>query len=251
MLIKSRWFRPMWDGDGSGGGGTPPPAPAPAPAPAGDPQAGVQALIARHNNDLTAVIHHLFNDNYSLRDKNRGLREQVKELESKAPKEDAVVLSADEARLLESYKALGTPEEIKKAQGELETARTEAVTLRRDRVIAEAAKAHQFKDGVLKKLVENDKLTIEMRETEKDGQKKPVAFVIPGDAANGAVVALDEFAAKHWTDFLPSLRVEAEQGGTRFVQQNPGNGAATGDIVSKFIEDSQKARDSQPNPLKK
>ena len=221
-----------------------PPATPPAVPPA-DPNTGVQALIQRHNNDLTAVINHLFNDNYQLREKNRGIKEQVKLLEGKVPAEGAVILGADEAKLLEAYKALGGPEDLNKFQGEFQTVKAELDTLKRESMLETAATAHGYKASVLKTLVKEAQ--VEMREVEKDGQKKPAAFVLNGDQA----INLDDYVSKNFADFLPALRLEASPPGTQFIPQGTGGQNPKGDVVSNFVKKAQETRDSQTNPLVK
>ncbi len=220
--------------------------PTPPATPPPGPEAGVQALIQRHNNDLTAVINHLFNDNYQLRDKNRGLKEQVKQLEGKVPAEGAVILGAAEAKLLAAYQALGAPDDLKRFQGELQTAQTELAALKRESLLETAATAHGYKASVLKALVKEAQ--VEMREVEKDGQKKPAAFVTGSD---GQALNLDEYVSRNFADFLPALRLEAGPPGTRFIPQGTGGQSLRGDVVSDFIKKAQEARDSQTNPLVK
>lgn len=194
-----RWFNHQiyFDKDegGNGGGGNPP-----------EPLKGFEALLQRAG-DATALASRLYTENYEGREERRKLKAELDELRSKLPPDGHVVITADDAKLYEAYKALGKkPDELSELQGKLDG-------LRRDAVLSEAAKAHGYKSGVLKTLAQN--VAIEMRTVEKDGQKSERAFVLQAD---GKAVDLDEHAKANWQDFLPSL---VEQP----AQTQPGNGA--------------------------
>lgn len=244
FLKKLLWFlMPTWalwmaDGDPAAGGGDPP---------ATDPNAGIQGMIAKHKNDLMAVITELFTDNYKIRDKNREMRERLKLAEEQKPKEGSVVLDAARVALLEQYEALGPVDELAKTKTDLGALQTELKTIKAERLWAQAAEAHGYKPSVLQRLAGD--LAIEMREIEKDGKKLPAAFVL---GADGQAVSLEQYASQNWADFIPALKkAEDSAGGTTFVAQNPGDRATPPNMVGNFIERSQKARNDRPNPLVK
>lgn len=229
----------------------PPPAPPPAPAvppptPPADPAAGVQALIARHNNDLMRVIDHLYGDNFSLREKNRTLKEQVKDLEGKTPKDGTVILSKAEADLLESYKALGEPDTLKTALSERDQVKGELGTLRKESVLRDVAEAAGFKLPVLKTLAGD--LDFEIKEVEKDGKKVRTPFVKNGDSEK----PLSDYAKEQWTDFLPALQAQPGQpAGTPYPTQSAGGPTPPPGVLADFKQKSQAARAAAPNPLMK
>ena len=66
-----------------------------------DPAHAFQGLLAKHNNDATAVAAKLFDENFQLRTKNR-------ELSDKLPKDGSTVLTADEAKAWIAKGALPT-----------------------------------------------------------------------------------------------------------------------------------------------
>jgi hypothetical protein len=228
----------------------PPPAPAPAPAPpapppAPDPAAGVQALIARHNNDLMRVIDHLYGDNFSLREKNRTLKDQVKDLEGKVPGQGSVVLGSDDAKALEAYKALGDLETLKTALGERDKFKGELGVLQREGVLRDVAEAAGFKLPVLKTLAGDD-LSFEIKEVEKDGKKARTAFVKNGDGEKD----IAEYAKEKWADFLPSLQAQPPApAGTPYPNQTSGGPPPKSDVLSDFKKSSQDRRQAAPNPL--
>lgn len=222
-----------------------PPPPAP-PSPPPDPAAGVQALIARHNNDLMRVIDHLYSDNFSLREKNRTLKEQVKDLEGKTPKDGGVVMPKAEAETLESYKALGDVETLKTALGERDQLKGELGVLRKDGVLRDVAEAAGFKLPVLKTLAGD--LQFEIKEIDQDGKKVRAAFVKADDGEK----AIADYAKDKWTDFLPALTAQPPQsGGTPFPTQSAGGPPPASSVLADFKKKSQEQRAAQPNPLAK
>lgn len=230
---------------------TTPPPPPPAPTP--DANAGIQALIARHNNDLMRVIDHLYGDNFGLREKNRELKAKNQELEGKVPGQGAVVLSADEAKLLETYKALGELELLKTALNERDQVKGELGVLRRDGILRDVAEAGGFKFGVLRTLSGNTALNggdleFEIREVEDGGQKKRVPYVKNG---TGEAKPLADYAKTAWADFLPALSQQPQQSaGTPYPAQNAGSPPPQANVLTNFKKESQEARAAAPNPLK-
>lgn len=136
------------------------------------------------------------NANYKLREKNRTLRQERDDARGKVPGEDAAVLPKEDAALLESYRALGKPEDVKKALGEAQGATAELGKLRRADQLRAAADAAGFKASVLTALAAD--LDIQ---TEPTKEGKPLVYVVRGDEK----IALADYAQKEWADFLPAL----------------------------------------------
>lgn len=131
-------------------------------------------------------------------------------------REGAVVLKGDEAKALEAYRALGTPEEVAKALKAGEEATGELATVRRSLTIRDAAAAAGFKASVLERL--GPDLAYEVRDG-KDDEGKPVK-VVTVRAGEGQPEALSAYAEREWADFLPALNAEEGKGG-----QGAGQGA--------------------------
>lgn len=171
-----------------------------------------EGLVAKHG-DPTAALLVLLGENYSLRDKNR-------DLGAKVPGEGAVILTGDDAKHWGSYRALGTPNDLKKSIDEGKQHAADLGTYRKADVTRSAAEAHGFSPKVLGTLTE--KLDIEMGQLKddkgvllgkdnkalpKDGIPVPVAYVKgEGDERT----ALDKYAASHWGEFMPSLKPSTE-----------------------------------------
>lgn len=175
-------------------------------------------------------------------------QQQVRDLERRIPGEGAVVLDAGQAAQWQQYQQLGTVDVVRQQITERGTFETELTTLRRDGVVREAAGVSNFKEPVLKRLV--GELPIEVREVTVDNKQERRAFV----KVNDQDVALTDYAAQHWADFMPSLQVQQQQQqqqqtGTQFPRQTSGGKPASTDVVSASLQSFQAARDGQHNPL--
>lgn len=212
------------------------------------PNAVVKAfekLLERKGGDASAVAQMLFQENKSYRDK-------ISELSGKVPTEGAVVLSADEAKEWQAYRALGAVTDIKQGleqrtqlQGQLDDAKR-GETLR---TVAEAA---GYKPSVLTQLdrmakAQGKALTFEVRDTQADGKTVAISYVKDGETEH----SLADYAAAQWADFLPALAVQGTTQsngamtptptpGLRFPAQHPGGAAAP--TTTKAVADSYVAK---------
>lgn len=179
-------------GEGNGNNEPPPKEPEKAP----DLAKAVEGLLTKHG-DAGGALRVLLSENYQLRDSNR-------ELKTKLPADGTRVLTADEAKLLDSYSALGKPEDLKKIKTEHGTLSSEVTGLKRDTELRTVAEKAGVKFGVLKTLAGSLDFsgTVRVKDA-KTGKETEVLAVKDGDAEP---VAFDAYAAKHWDDFLPALR---------------------------------------------
>lgn len=145
----------------------------------------------------------LLNDNSQLREQRRTLKQQLTDAASKVPGEGARVLTADEANAYDAYAVLGKPADIKQAMDANGTTTAELTALKREKALAKAADAAGFKASVLTTLAGD--LDIQTEPT-KDG--KPIVYVVK----DGEKMALTDYAAKEWADFLPALQAQPKQG---------------------------------------
>jgi hypothetical protein len=193
------------DGGGSGGSG----------GNGGDGRNRLTAaeLMARYGASperLAEQLEKAYGENYSLREKNRGLGDQVKALEGNQKPEGAVILTGDEATAYEAYKGLGKPDEIKTALDERQALSAEVATAKRDGTLRDAAGAAGFKFAVLKDRA--GELPIEIREVEVQGKKVNRAFIKP---EGGQEAELTAYAEQHWGDYLPALKATEQGQGQR------------------------------------
>lgn len=174
------------------------PTPHADPAEDGEKRTRASDMLEQYGRDALRLAEKLADvqsDNYSLREKNRALRQQVTEAAGKVPA-GSVVLSAEDAQALEAYRALGKPEDVKTKLESLTPVQQELHGLKRERAITKAAEAAGFKPAVLNTLAGD--LDIQV----KPGQDgKPLAVVVK----DGAETALTDFAKAEWAEFLPAL----------------------------------------------
>lgn len=217
MLVQ--WLRPFYAEDDGGGGGE-------------DPSTGklrASDVLQRHGNTAESAtrIAELYaeaeNKLYSLRDKNRTLREERDGLKAKLPAEGAVVLTKEDAAQLEAYRALGKPEELGKAVTDRDAAQQELGTLRRAETIRSAAEAHGYRAGPLGKLPSLAGKDLLVKEIQEGDAKVKRAFVKDG----ATETALPDYIAANDPEFLGALAAETQQhtqAGTSYVQQSAGGG---------------------------
>lgn len=200
----------------------------PTPTPANDQ---LQGLLARHNNDWAAVAGQLFRDNYELRESRRQARAELQEARKKVP-EGAAVLTGDELKSWEAYKALGEPDKV---SGQL----AELSTLRRDAQVAELASAHKLKASAVKRLLTADaQITVT-----GEGDKREFTIKV-GDKES----SVKDLLEGDWKEFEPALRESPAGSGGRKVLGQAGveaGGDAT-DIVGSYIN----AQNQGPQPPK-
>lgn len=203
-------------------------------------------LKSGDSSTVDATLTHLIE---RQQDRIAELSSELDTVRGKLPAEDAVVLTADEAKTLEAYRALGKPEEItKKIESGDEAAKKLA-----DRESSEswekAATAHGYKPTVLGPLAKKDGLAVvEMKTVQpEEGDALEVAIVRQGE--KGESTRLDDYAKEHWSDFLPALTAEdgsdesgAQPTGTGRKTPYPRQQARGGGKKSLTLEERKKAK---------
>lgn len=202
-----------------------------------DPQGGSSAktrasdVLEQYGRDALRLAEKLADvqsDNYRLREERRTLKQQLVDTSGKVPGEGAKVLTKDEADAYSAYVALGTPETVKSALEGVQTTTAELTGLKRERAIRAAAEAVGYKASVLTTLAGD--LDIQTK-AGKDGS--PLVYVVK----DGNEIALTDYAAKEWADFLPSLAPKAKQEAPDINAGARGNG----NTGSTITDDERKA----------
>lgn len=186
----------------------------PIPQPINDPATGFQNLLAKKNNDAMALASQLFDENFQLRTKNR-------ELTDKLPKDGSLVLSPDEAKehkritqfLTESKLEFKTFKEMVEKFPDLEKTNKELAGMETYRDLADIGlDGSKLKLSVLKDQLNSkfpDAVIRFENQKDKDGNEAKVAFIKP--TADGTESSFTDFAAQNLSDYLPALKVTAEQ----------------------------------------
>ena len=194
----------------------------------GNGAAAFQQALDAHKGDLQRFATQLFDDNYSLRQTNRQLRDQV------APA-GSVILQGDDAALWQAYRALGAPAdlvpagtltpvrtELTNAQAALATVQTENTALKRGQLLREVADTAGVVYSVLATL-DRPELAYEIADG-KDKDGKPIKIV--NVKAGEKTLDFDAHAAQNWSAFMPALR-PTQADGTPFVAQAGSGGKPT------------------------
>ena len=194
-------------------------APAEKPVVASDPAEGFRKLLDKHANDGVRLAEKLYGELHDLREKNRELR-------GKVPGEGQTVLGAEDVTLFRSYQILGKPEDLKQAVYERDQFQSEAENLKREKVYTEAAKLTEFNPSVFALKAEREGLEIAITDgKDKSGKPARVAVVVgagePDKDGKPTDQPLAMYAARHWGDLLPALRLDATHG-------RPSGGTPTG-----------------------
>lgn len=201
-------------------------------------------ILDRHGRDALRLAEKLAdaqNDTFSLREKNRRLREETAALRGRVPADGSVVLSAEDAAAWKAYQELGKAEDLKKRLTDSEGATTELTKLRRDAVIRDVADVAKFRASVLADRAQG--LDLAVREVEENGKKVKRAVVV----TDGKDTPLDAYAKEHWADYLPALQLgEQRAGGTHtpsgtpFPRQHGAGDAPTDNPARAYLQKAYK-----------
>jgi hypothetical protein len=211
--------------------------------------------LEKLDNNAQAMAMLLFGENFQLRDK-------VRSMEGRVSPEGATVLTGDDAKAWDIYKALGKPETVKQGLDERGQFQGELESLRREAILRRVAEVAGFKYNILADRekaarADNKPLAFEVREVEVDGVKKATAFIKEGSTEKTA----EDYAREQWSDYLSVLQVTqggdqqqsttAAHNGTRFIGQTAANGGNRGapDPVAKFLQEQAEAAKAISNPF--
>lgn len=152
------------------------------------------------------------------------IKDLEQRLEAKVPA-GAVVLSAEDAKLFESYKALGKPDEVKATLDKVpvlegQIAARDTAEARRKAGKA-AASALGWNEAVTVDLITDKGYTVELREVEveeKDAKgavtkvKKSLPHVLTGEGTAAKADLLDAVIQRDHAGYLPALQATAAAG---------------------------------------
>ncbi len=218
-------FLPFYSDDDGGGSGA---------GDAGDVKAS--DIINRYGKNEDAALRlaektaELENKLYRLRERNRELTRERDDLKTKLPAEGAVVIAKEDAATLEQYRAIGKPEDVKKALETKGTAEQELSIFKREKLLGRAAELAKFEPTVFATLA--DKLDIQIKGT----AETPLPVVV----ADGQETALEDYAKAHWTKFDASLRANSSS----YVAPDINAGARSGQ-TGATITDAERAAASR------
>lgn len=180
----------------------------------------LQKALAKHQGDAMALATFLFSDNYDQREKRR-------QAEAKLPKDGQIVISKEDAALLEAARATNLkPDELKAKVEAASTLETEVATLKRESQLR-AVSATGYNFDALKDFDALEPGLEYLVKDEQDKDKKPikVAYV----KKDGAEKPLEEYATEKRPHLLSALREggTAQTKGTDWATQGGGRKATT------------------------
>jgi hypothetical protein len=184
-------LRPRFEGDSGGGSGA-------GGNQGGDPAEGFKRLLEKNGSDALRVAELLHRENYTEREQNRALKEQLAAAQGKVPAEGAIVLTPEQAQAWQAYSGLGDIASIQAAIAERDTTKGELATIKRDLELRDVASIANYKPAVLRQLAGDAQFVIK----EADGKRS--VSVKDGDKET----PIADYAKTKWADFLPALQVE-------------------------------------------
>jgi hypothetical protein len=194
------------------------------------PAAGLASLLKRHGDDALSAVTQLYDENFQLRKRIRRLRNDANT--GKVP-EGAVVLQGADLDTYNSYKQLGTTDEIREKVARIATLEAEAAANVRKATVIEAAQVAKFKPDVLElALGQKSGLSLEVVEEDRNGQKVKVAYAKDGNSR----VALPDYASQNWSSLLPALQISgSSSGGTEWPAQRSGGTGAVSNPADDYV----------------
>jgi CRISPR/Cas system-associated protein endoribonuclease Cas2 len=181
-----------------------------------NPAEAFQNLLAKNNNDATALASRLFDENFQY-------RQQIRELKQSAPKEGSLVLSETDAKEFNKFKQLLSDSKIDFKQAREMVEKFADIEAENQRL----AKRDKLRDvqrlGYDLEVLEDRltkfptaEITIKKIKDEKDSNKE---LEVPFVTLDGKESSLDDFGNEHFPKFMPALKVNAEAQ----PQPKPGN----------------------------
>ena len=173
----------------------------------------VQKLIAEYGS-ADAALHAVAKERWTDRERVRVAEGNLEHLKGKVAK--GRLLSSDEAKELDSYKALNlAPDAVKQLQtrtAELEA--KEAERTEEERWTTAAALAEFTKPKRLRKLAELEGFKVDVTDEQEDGQSVRRAYAIVGEGDKVERVPLASFIEERFPDDVVALRTSDEKAGT-------------------------------------
>lgn len=161
-----------------------------------DPAKVAETHVKKYGSAEAAIVQ-LHNENYKFRD-------TIRELKAKTP-EGSVVLTADDASAWSAYRALGKPDEVKKAIKDGSAAIAENQGFKREKEVAEFGRKAGVPTEKLSALTKLAGNAVFGEETKKVNGKDVVTITVKeGDAEP---VPFDTYFA----EFLPAIKPDGTQ----------------------------------------
>lgn len=183
----------------------------------------IENLLAKYSGDPRAIADLHARERERKDDEIRRLKRQIRQEREKRAPEGAVVLTGDDAKAWEAYRALGTPDEVTAKLGEATTATERLAALEREVATSKVASAVGYKPSVLADLAKSKGFAVELRQETVDGKPQEVPYAITSD---GQAVKLTDYVSQNLADYLPALTSGTSTGGGQQQRTTPAAGTA-------------------------
>lgn len=192
-----------------------------------------QALLARigrlveREGGTDGAISKLLGENAEYRARIRELEQETTTLRGKVPADGATMLTPEDANAFEAYRQLGAPDEVAQKIARLEA---DVFSTGRAVRVQQAASVLGFDADVLSSLARGDdgrQLDVVVKDEEAQQDGKQVTVKVPYLVVGDEQVKVADYAERHWSKFMPSLR-KAEAGGGKPDARMPGQSKTVG-----------------------
>lgn len=203
--------------------------------------AQVAQIIARNGNNPQQAITQLINDNRRTRDKLRVVKSELDAVTKKLPAADAVVLTGDDKKAYDAFKALNLkPEELKTRVDLAAKLEGDKQTGERNEALKKAAEALGYPNQQLfVELVNDKKIHVEMRDGIVEGKPVKLPYMRPSADEKAPLILAKDYVATNLAGYVPALNTKpaadsttsgnngAGGNGTGFPAQSGGSSTAS------------------------
>lgn len=176
-------------------------------------------LLNRHRGRAEEALAAVVDENKELRVERRTLREEIAKF--KAP--GTVVLSADDAKEFEGFKALGKKAaDLKKELDGVPELRAKVADHDRRAIAEEAAPLVGYNAAALRELITDKRLEISFRDDTKEGKPVRIPLVKVAGDDKAQPIPLTEYATKNLTAYIPALTAKPSTASTQSASMSGG-----------------------------
>lgn len=198
---------------------------------------GMRQLLdsMKGSKDASAREQELLHDNFKLRRKNAELNDLNEELESLVPEEGSAIISAEDKKELDEFRALKLkPADITKQGEELVKLQGEAKQRENESVYADAAEALGYANvAAVSKALKREGLHIEMKTVKRDDPDNPgrkisveEPHVRKANDEKAPLELLSDYIDRELSDFIPAFEAEPKSDEDEGEAEGAGNAKA-------------------------
>lgn len=203
-------------------------------------------LLNRHRGRAEEAIAALVDENKDLRVERRELREKVAAIS----KPGTVILSADDAKEYEGFKALGKKAaDLKKELDGVPELRAKVADHDRRAIAEEAAPLVGYNAAALRELITDKRLEISFRDDTKEGKPVRIPLVKVAGDDKAQPIPLTEYATKNLTAYIPALTAKPSTGSTQQSASTTGGKVQTPHVEQSSGSSTAQNGDGKPRPV--